>query len=145
MSKSNGKVNVRRFYLHTPADANQAYIHWVENLANQPGIRYGCVLDKYLIPLHPGDLMAVISRPGHGKSSWMAYMAKREAQAIIERKATDKEAVVYVSWEQPIEEIEAFFQSGDEYTSSDMARGRVPRDKMKRRSIKRAGLPVWTI
>ena len=146
MSKSNGQVNMaRRFYLHTPADANQAYIHWVEQMAGESGIKFGCILDKFIIPLHPGDLMAVLARPGHGKSSFMAYMAKREAEAIIKRKATDKEAVVYVSWEQPVEEIEAFFQSGDEYTSSDMAWGRVPLETVKRRSIRRAGQPIWTI
>lgn len=146
MNNSNGQVSLaRRFYLHSPADANQAYIHWVEQLANQPGIRFGCVLDKYIIPLHPGDLMAVVARPGHGKSSFMAYMAKREANAILARKSTEREAVVYVSWEQPVEEIEAFFQSGDMYTSSDMAWGRVPIDIVKKRSIKRAGQPIWTI
>ena len=146
MTKQNGQVNLaRRFYLHTPADANQAYVHWAEKLATEPGISYGCVMDDYIIPLHPGDLMAVVARPGHGKSSWMAYMAKREAAEIIKRKTLDTEAVVYVSWEQPIEEIEAFFQSGDDYNSSDMAWGRVPLDIIKRKAIKRAGLPIWTI
>jgi replicative DNA helicase len=102
-------------------------------------------MDKHIIPLHPGDLMAVVARPGHGKSSFMAYMAQREAREIIRRNATDKQVVVYVSWEQPVEEIEAFFQSGDKYTSSDMAWGKVPLDTIKRGAVKRVNLPVWTI
>lgn len=135
----------RRFFLHSPADATQSYVHWAERLANEPGITYGCVMDKFIIPLHPGDLMAVVARPGHGKSSWMAYMAKREAENIVKRGKQGEQAVVYISWEQPIEEIEAFFQSGDVYTSSDMAWGRVPLEKIKQRAIKRVNLPVWTI
>jgi replicative DNA helicase len=146
MNKTNGQVNnARRFFLHTPADANQAYIYWAEQLATAPGIAYGCVLDKHLIPLHPGDLMAVVARPGHGKSSFMAYMAKREAAQIVRRNTQDKEAVVYVSWEQPIEEIEAFFQSGADYNSSDMAWGRVSMEVIKRKAVQRASLPIWTI
>lgn len=142
----NGTANeARRFFLHSPADATQSYVTWAEGLANVPGIKFGCVLDKFVIPLHPGDLMAVVARPGHGKSSFMAYMAKREADAIVKRGKVGKEAVVYVSWEQPVEEIEAFFQSGDDYSSSDMAWGRVPLDTIKRRSIKRVNLPIWTI
>jgi hypothetical protein len=72
----------------------------------------------------------------------MAYMAKKTAQDIIRRGAED-EVVVYVTWEQTAEEIEAFFQSGQDYTSSDMAWGRVPMDVIRRKAIKRPSLPVW--
>lgn len=137
--------NARRFFLHTPADTSQGYVQWAEKLASEPGITYGCVMDQFIIPLHPGDLMAVVSRPGHGKSSWMAYMAKREAQRIIERGKVGEETVVYVSWEQPVEEIEAFFQSGDDYTSSDMAWGRADLDVVRRNAIKRVNLPIWMV
>lgn len=135
----------RRFFLHSPADASQSYVQWAQRLKDEPGIKYGCILDRYIIPLHPGDLMAVVARPGHGKSSWMAYMAKRTALDIVARGAQEKEAVVYISWEQPIEEIEAFFQAGKDYTSSDMAWGRADMDVIKTRSVKRVNLPVWTI
>lgn len=138
-------IDTAKFFLHPPATAASSYVEWAEKLANEPGITFGCVLDKYIIPLHPGDLMAVLARPGHGKSSFMAYMAKREADNIIRCQAAEKEAVVYVSWEQPIEEIEAFFQAGREYSSSDMAWGRVSLDIIKRQAVKRAGLPVWTV
>jgi replicative DNA helicase len=133
-----------RWFLHTPAESATCYVEWAEQRSKEPGITFGCVLDKYLIPLHPGDLMAVVSRPGHGKSSFMAYMAKREAYNIQARGMAEKEAAVYVSWEQAIEELEAFFQSGDAYTSTDMAWGRVPLDIIRQRAIKeRPALPVW--
>jgi replicative DNA helicase len=140
----NDRQLARKLFLHKPDDVSQSYVNWAERLQSEPGITYGCVLDKHMIPLHPGDLMAVVARPGHGKSSYMAYMAKKTALDIVKRGADD-EVVVYITWEQPVEEIEAFFQSGGDYTSTDMAWGRVPMDVIRRNTTKRAGLPVWFI
>lgn len=134
----------RRFFLHSPADVAQSYVQWAQKLQEEPGITYGCILDKHIIPLHPGDMMAVVARPGHGKSSWMAYMARKAARDII-RRGADDEVVVYVSWEQQVEEIEAFFQSGHGYSSTDMAWGRVPMGTIIAGEIKRASLPIWMI
>ncbi len=146
MSNQNGNPEaLRRFFLHTPADVSQSYVHWAEQLQASPGITYGCVLDRHVIPLHPGDFMAIVARPGHGKSSFMAYMAKREALAIQKRGKQDEECVVYISWEQSIEEIDAFFQSGKDYSSSDLAWGRVPLETIKRKAIKRVHLPIWYV
>lgn len=131
-------------FLHSPAQSASNYVQWVEWMQAAPKIDYGCILDRFVIPLHPGDLMAVVSRPGHGKSSFMAYMAKRTAQKIVERGESSK-CVIYVSWEQSVEEIEAFFQSGNAYNSTDLAWGRVPLDTVKERSIKRVHLPIWII
>lgn len=146
MASKNGQMDkrtiARRFFVHSPADIAQSYVFWAEKLQEYAGVTYGCVLDKFVVPLHPGDLMAVVSRPGHGKSSWMAYMARKTAWEIVERGA-ENEVVVYVSWEQTVEEIEAFFQSGRDYTSSDIAWGRVDLDVIRRKAVKRPGLPVW--
>jgi replicative DNA helicase len=130
-------------WLYTPAETGSAYVQWADKLRTDPGIDYGCVLDRVLIPLHPGDLMAVVARPGHGKSSFMAYMARRTANRIRNAGRDDRECVVYVTWEQSVEEIEAFFQSGDAYTSTDLAWGRVPRGVVIRRCLERPQLPVW--
>jgi len=74
----------------------------------------------------------------------MAYLAKRTADKIAAREEANK-CVIYVSWEQTVEEIEAFFQSGPEYSSTDLAWGRVSLDKVKERSIKRINCPIWMI
>lgn len=137
------RKTAKRFFVQTPGDLAQSYVHWAEQLQTNPGITYGCVMDKHIIPLHPGDLMAVVARPGHGKSSWMAYMAKKTAEDIVKRGTANSECVVYVTWEQSAEEIEAFFQSGREYSSTDMAWGKVPMDKIRRGAVKRGSLPVW--
>lgn len=134
-----------KFYLHTPAESSSRYVAWAEGLKAVPGVTWGCVLDKHLIPMHPGNLTAIVARPGHGKSSLMAYMARREARAIVARGKGVEECVVYVSWEQPVEELEAFFQSGDGFTSTDLAWGRADLDTVRRKAIERIDLPVWMI
>lgn len=134
----------RRFFMHDPVTLTGSYVAWAKRLKEDPGITYGCVLDKHLIPLHPGDLMAVVARPGHGKTSFMAYMARKTAADIVKRGAADRECVVYVSWEQTVEEIDALFQSGIDYSSSEMAWGRVPLDVIERKAMKRVDLPVWS-
>lgn len=138
------QTDFSKFFLHTPAQSSSNYVWWAEKLKNDRGIDYGCVLDKHVIPLHPGDLMAIVARPGHGKSSMMAYLARRAANKIIASGDTQK-CVVYVSWEQSVEEIEAFFQSGKDYTSTDLAWGKVDIDTVKRGAVKRVNLPIWMI
>ena len=136
------RKTAKQFFLQTPADLSQGYVKWAEDLQAYKGLDYGCVLDNHLIPLHPGDLMAVVARPGHGKSSWMAYMAKRAADDII-RREVDNEVVVYVTWEQTAEEVEAFFQSAGDYSVTDMAWGKADINLIKRKSLARAGIPIW--
>ncbi len=133
------------FYLHNPAQSTTRYVQWVEARHNAPVINYGCKLDDHVIPLYPGDLAGIVARPGHGKSSLMAYFAKRTAKAITTRGEWEDRCVIYVSWESPVEEMEAHFQSGETYTSTDLAWNRVPLKVVKSQSLKRAGLPVWII
>lgn len=134
---------IENLFIHSPAQSTTRFVRWAEWLKTAPKIDFGCVLDKHVIPLHPGDIMAVLARPGHGKSSWMAYLARRTAQKIVERGEDSKKCVIYFSWEQPVEEIEAFFQSGAAYSSTDLAWGRVDLDIVKTQAVKRASLPVW--
>lgn len=133
------------FYLHNPAQSTSRYVEWAKARKNSPVIDYGCALDKYVIPLYPGDVAGLVARPGHGKSSLMAHFAKRTAQAITTRGEWADKCVIYVSWEQPIEELEAFFQSGETYTSTDLAWNRVPIKEIEKGAIKRVNLPVWLI
>lgn len=132
-------------YLHTPAASSSAYVRWASTLRNNSGPKFGCVLDKFVRPLGPGTMLAVAARPGMGKSTFMAYMAMKEARRIMAAKADD-EIVVYVTWEQPVEELEAFFQSSlGGYSATDMAWGRLSEDIIRANAIPRAALPLWTI
>lgn len=131
--------------VHTPAQLSQRYVQYAEEVRGNPGVPFGipCV-DAKVIPMRPGNLICFIARPGHGKTSLLAYLAQQEAARIVERGAQEKEAVVFVTWEQTAEELESFFQAGG-ISSTDIAWGRADLDAVKRSAVKRAGLPIWVI
>lgn len=135
-----------RMLVHTPAELAAEHLTWAEGIQKSPGIRFGVrAIDEKVIPMRPGDLVSIIGRPGMGKSSLMAYIARLEAQNIVARGAVESEAVVYVTWEQSAEELEAFFQSDGQHSVSDIAWGRVDLDEVRAKAMKRAGLPIWVI
>jgi len=135
-----------RVLVHTPAELAQEHLQWAETIQTDPGIQFGIsCIDKLVIPMRPGDLTSIIARPSHGKTSLMAYLARQEANRIIARDAKDREAVVYVTWEQSAEELETFFQADDQYSASDVAWGRVDLDIVRKKAVQRASVPIWVI
>ena len=135
-----------RVLIHSPADLASEYLAWAEHIKTTPGIPFGVkAVDEKVIPMRPGQLVSVISRPGHGKTSLLAYLAREEAKRIQQRNSAEQQAVVYVTSEQSAEELEAFFQTDGQYSISDIAWGRVDLDVIKRQSVKRASVPVWVI
>ena len=135
--------------LNTPAELARQYAQWYKHILENPGVLWGIpAVDKHVIPMRPGDLVGIVARPGHGKSSLMAYLARTEARGIMERRKENpdnNEIVVYVTWESSAEEIETFFMSDGEFSASDVAWGRVPYDVIMRKLTKRAEFPLWTI
>lgn len=132
--------------VHTPAELAQEYVAWAEHIQADPGVRFGVpAIDKKVIPLRPGDLVSVLGRPGSGKSSLLAYFAREHAKQIVANGKGNEEAVVYVTWEQSAEELEAFFQTSGDCSATDIAWGRVDLDIVKRQAVKRAAVPIWVI
>lgn len=132
--------------IHTPADLAVEHLDWATRNATMPGMSWGIpIIDRYVIPMRPGDLVGLIGRPGHGKSSILAYLARTEAKRIIKRGTAKKEAVIYVTWESSAEELENFFAADKNTSASDVAWGRADLEYLKRKSIKRAALPIWVI
>lgn len=135
--------------VNTPAELSAQYAAWYKGVLNNPGVPWGIpVVDKVVIPMRPGDLVGLVARPGHGKSSLMAYLARAEALRILKRKEANpesREVVVYVTWESSAEEIENFFMSDGEFSASDLAWGRVPYEVVMRKLVKRAAFPLWII
>ena len=135
-----------REFVHSPAELATEYVAWAERIHKTPGVPFGVpCIDKYMIPMHPGDLGAIVARPGHGKSSLLAYLARAEAKRIRARGTQDTECVVYVTWEQVAEEIENIFELNDAFTPSDVAWGRADISKVITNSLNRPKLPVWVI
>lgn len=130
------------FYVHTPAETATGYVKFADEIRTYPGITFGCSLDDHLIPIRPGRVLGLLARPGHMKTTFGGYLVMREAEKIQERGDLIKYAI-HVSWEQPVEELEAMYQRPIGYNISDVAWGRVPKDTIIADSIKRPELPVW--
>ena len=135
-----------RILVHTPAELMSGFVRWAEMAQSDPGVPFGLPsVDKRMIPMKPGELISLLGRPGDGKTSIMAYLARQEAERIKERGAVGREAVVYVTWEQSAEELTAFFMTGSDYSISDVAWGRANLETIRRDAAKGAGNPLWVI
>jgi len=132
--------------VHSPAELAAEQVAWAKHLKDAPGVPFGIpAVDAKVIPFHPGDMVVFVARPGHGKTSMLAYLARAEARRIQMRGTVDTEAVVYVTWEQVTEEINAVLDVSENYTVSDLAWGKVDLDMVERQAMKRAGMPIWII
>ncbi len=85
-----------------------------------------------------GDILTLI-----GKSTLSAYLARHTAKRLIDGARAESECVVYVTFEQAVEEIESLFQAGQEYTVSDLAWGRADIEKVRSGAVHRLHLPIW--
>ncbi len=135
-----------RDLVHNPADLAAETVAWAEHITTTPGVPFGVLcIDKKMNPMHPGDLVVICGRPGHGKTSLLATLARAEARRIQERGTVKTEAVFYVTWEQVAEEINLVLDVNEYYTASQIMRGDVDMDTVKRQSFKRVNLPIWVI
>lgn len=136
-----------RTLVHTPADLAVEFIDYAKQIRANPGITWGVPsMDKVMIPMRPGDVVGIIARPGHGKSTMSAYLSRRIGKQIASNGEKGR-CVVYVTFEQSVEEIEAMFEIDAEagYNLNDIAWGRADLDKMIGNSVKRLSLPVVMI
>jgi hypothetical protein len=136
-------------FIRTPAESTVGFLKYAEQLRIKQSLTFGCVMDNHVIPPHPGDVISVVARPGHGKTAFMSYMARRAANNILEEgkyslsKDVTSEVVLYVSWEQTVEEIEANIQAGQDYSVSDIAWGRADMEVVRSKAFTRPQTPIW--
>lgn len=134
-----------RGLVHNPAELMSEYVAWAQRIQRDPGIPFGvpCV-DERVIPMRPGELVSVLGRPGDGKTSLLAYLARATGKAIA-AAGDESQVVVYVTWEQSSEELTSFFLANDTYSVSDVAWGRADLETIKRQALHGVQLPVWVI
>lgn len=130
-------------FIHTPQRASAGYVKLATELTEGRGVKFGFNIDEKVIPARAGKVFDLIARPGHGKTSLMVAMAVNEAKEVARRGETDDTYVGYVTWETPVEEIDAFLQDMPGYSVTDLAWGRVPVEEIRKNSIKRVNLPIW--
>lgn len=96
-------------------------------------------------PMFPGEMMSIIARPGHAKTSFMMFWARQRAAWL--RENAEGRVAVYATWEQSIEELHAFYVAASSGISiTDMAMGNVPDwEKVIEASARRSEEPLWFI
>lgn len=102
-------------------------------------------LDNEINAMQPGEILGVIARPGHGKTAMSIYLAKTTAMKLA-GDPERREAVVYVTYDESIEQIEALLNaSRDTFSITDLMRGEVPLDRVENILLQRHKLPIWVM
>jgi replicative DNA helicase len=133
-----------RVLVHSPADLNADYLAWAEYIQSTEGMAWGVpAIDERVIPIRDGEMGIIIGRPGHGKTSILMYLARTEAQRIMERGKRDKECVAYVTWEESAEDVTRMLLGTPDapYTATDLAWGRVDLDVIRKQVVKQSRFP----
>lgn len=135
-----------REIVHSPADLANETVRWAEHILETPGVPFGVAsIDEEMNPAHPGDVVVLCARPGHGKTSLLATIARAEARRIQRRGTQQTEAVFYITWEQVAEEINLVLDANDDYSVADIMRGKADMHAIKTRAVKRVNVPIWVV
>lgn len=130
----------------TEGEAADAYLNYWERMRRGEGLTWGLpAMDaKYtgILPLQPGDVAAIMARPGHGKSTLAAYFARYNAIRLLAQDKKD-ERIIYGSWEQSIEELEALMEANEEINVNQLAWGDADIERVRYFAAQREKLPVW--
>jgi len=133
----------RLFY--TPQELGAIYLEFADWVRSATGVTWNVPsLDEAMVPGKKGDVIGLIGRPGHGKTTEAAHLARTEAYRLILTKNT-KQVVLYVGLEPKAEEMELMFQANADYSITDLVRGRVERGVLEKRAVEqpRVRLPIW--
>lgn len=133
--------------LFTPQQSAKNFLLFQEMLKKAGGgIPWGSdTLDEVLLAQLPGDATGVIGRQGSGKTAFLTWQAAWYAEWLRKRKRR-REAVVYISLEQSVEEIEYCWEIIPDFSITDVRKGIVPSDAITRHVLNnRAGLPIYTM
>ena len=115
-----------------------------QKMAN-PGITWGIAeIDHIVLPMRPGDMVAVVARPGHAKTAILSWKARKEAQRILD-EGLENCGVFVCSWETTSEEYNAYMLSDEVATVERLARATVPYGDMIRLATENAKLPIYFI
>lgn len=135
----------------SPKQVGEMTVSLVEELKKNPnsGIRAGVQeLDKYMLPMRPGDMVMVIGRPSNFKTGLALSIAKSQCDAIKSKKEKNS-VVVYATWETAVEESGLIdLTSGNGLNRTSILRGIITDGDMeilKDSAILRTKEPMWIV
>ena len=105
--------SVMQEYVYLPSRAGRAAVEEFQRRAHTKlKVEWGVpTLDNYLVPMMPGDLISLVGRPGHAKTSLMIHLARQTNHMLMQLHALGRPEhdhhVVYATWETLIEEAVA--------------------------------------
>lgn len=130
------------------ATLGQEYLSWKQNNKEFGVPFFSKKMRNRVYPLFPGEIMSVIARPGHAKTSVMMFWARQRANWLLENKFENR-VVIYATWEQSIEELHSFYLAAEQKISiTNMAKGELSEeewDRVKTGTAKRINEPLWFI
>lgn len=103
-----GDPNLNRVYSKTAADGATMLETLVDRVAagDVHSLRLGMPeIDAAVRTMWPGSVTVIVGRPSHRKSSTLKHMARLECERIVAAARGDAEVVVYVTLEEPEEEV----------------------------------------
>lgn len=125
----------------------QEYLTWKKDHKEFGLPFFSKKMSDRVYPMYPGELMSVIARPGHAKTSLMMLWARKRATWIKEQGFN--RAVIYATWEQSIEELHTFYVASEQELSiTRMAKGDLSEadwEKVKTATAQRISEPLWFI
>ena len=140
-----------RAIVYTPAEVSSLVLEAVEERRAEPGagIRLGIKpVDHELLPLRPGELVTITSRPGHYKSGMMQFWARNIARDLL-KEEKKQEVVVFVTWEMAVEEIGLYdLAASVKLNAAELAQGRIEDqglEKLRGAAMRRASIPLWVV
>jgi replicative DNA helicase len=151
MDNNNGNRDVSRS-VFSPQQVSQQAVMVVEQRAatRGDGIETGISeVDKWLVPMRPGELVVVLGYTSNYKSGLMNYIARDRARKIQAAGEAEHKAVITFTWEQSIEEqgivdISQLIQ----IPTDKMMRGELNDGEWKRLhigAVQRGALPWWLV
>lgn len=129
----------------TPEELGDLSVEYYDYISATPGVQWELPSLKGMLPWRPGTVVGIIARPGHGKTTLAAVKAIETAQQIVREGRQDRECVVYVSFDQAVEELEALFMAGDGLSATEFMETTVPREAVVTKALQRHRLPIWVM
>lgn len=129
----------------TPEELGTLSVEYYDYIGATTGVQWELGSLKQMLPWRPGTVVGLLARPGHGKTSVAVYKAVETARQIVREGKADRECVVYVSFDQAVEELEALFMAGDGFSATEYMETTLAREVVVSKAIARAGLPIWVM
>lgn len=140
-----------RDFVHSPS---RSVSHALQEFKRRQNANYRLTwgvknIDEYLIPMMDGDLISLLARPGHAKTSTLIHLARRGSQAcheLAEQGTGYDKIVVYATWETTIEEFIGLLTANESgQTLEDIARGRADLEKIRDVAVGNIGNRIYII